>query len=142
MSSKTKTAKKEDNGGCCYWPEEFLKSQMANLINELDKLEQWNSKVSKVSEPLPSLNPGGDKKFDLVSEHMAADINSCIANISVSLIKEVKMALSLVLRDLKTKDKPHQYGRCIECEKFIDQARLIIKPWAKRCLKCQQAFER
>jgi len=34
------------------------------------------------------------------------------------------------------------YGVCIDCAKRIPAARLQIKPEAKRCVQCQEAYER
>ncbi|MCX8048814.1 MAG: TraR/DksA family transcriptional regulator [Methylohalobius sp.] len=34
------------------------------------------------------------------------------------------------------------YGICIDCEQPIDAERLTVYPTAKRCLQCQQVYER
>ena len=35
-----------------------------------------------------------------------------------------------------------QYGRCLECGRRIEAARLRAMPEAERCLRCQEGFER
>lgn len=33
------------------------------------------------------------------------------------------------------------YGICVDCGNFIDYARLVAHPTARRCLSCQETFE-
>jgi DnaK suppressor protein len=35
-----------------------------------------------------------------------------------------------------------RYGRCVECGRRIESARLRAMPEAERCLRCQERFER
>ena len=34
------------------------------------------------------------------------------------------------------------YGECINCGAVIDRARLEVMPTAKRCIRCQEAYEK
>lgn len=37
--------------------------------------------------------------------------------------------------------KPNLTGICVDCDALIDEKRLAIMPYAKRCLGCQNEFE-
>jgi len=34
------------------------------------------------------------------------------------------------------------FGVCIDCESAIGPKRLVAVPWAARCIKCQEDFDR
>jgi len=49
------------------------------------------------------------------------------------LLGEIREALSRMVRG--------EYGRCVDCGRWIRLRRLETIPWAKRCRSCQERWE-
>jgi DnaK suppressor protein len=47
---------------------------------------------------------------------------------------------TLILEALERIDK-HTYGLCVECDSQISEKRLAALPWAKCCIRCQEAAD-
>ena len=51
----------------------------------------------------------------------------------------IKAQIEEALDVIKT--YPDEYGLCIECEKSIAHRRLLMMPYAQRCVRCKEAME-
>jgi DnaK suppressor protein len=56
-----------------------------------------------------------------------------------SLARNWQMS-ALILEALERIDK-HTYGLCAECDSQISEKRLAALPWAKCCIRCQEAAD-
>ena len=74
-------------------------------------------------------DPGEESIADLL-----ADLDLEIVRKHTAQLQAIETALQCI--ELGT------YGRCIECDTAIEYERLRVYPTAKRCLDCQQRYER
>jgi DnaK suppressor protein len=67
---------------------------------------------------------------------MATDLDVSVLrmNISAQMLSEVREALARL--------DTSEYGVCEDCEESIPQRRLDAIPWARVCVKCQEARDR
>jgi len=78
-----------------------------------------------------------EKSADQMDEiQYATERDLAIRNVDreSSLLRQVKAALQRI--------RDGSFGACIDCEWAITQKRLEAVPWASRCIKCQEAFDR
>jgi DnaK suppressor protein len=78
-----------------------------------------------------------EKSADQMDEiQYASERDLAIRNVDrdSSLLRHVKSALRRI--------HDGSYGICIECESDISPKRLAAVPWAPRCIKCQEVFDR
>lgn len=88
-----------------------------------------------------TIEPLRDDATSKVDDDLAplAEMNQVITS---SRIKNRKVALAQIDAALKRLDsEPEEFGRCEECDEAIPLRRLELMPWARLCVRCQQAQE-
>lgn len=68
-------------------------------------------------------------ELDVVSDRMAAEVDAAIAERESSELEDIDVAL----RELY--HAPERFGRCELCDRPIGRARLVVLPWARRCVR-------
>jgi len=71
---------------------------------------------------------------DIASDLVEQEIDQALEEGARLQLREVDAALKRIVA--------REYGNCEDCGEPIDAARLTARPWARRCLPCQQAAER
>ncbi|WP_051670844.1 TraR/DksA family transcriptional regulator [Bryobacter aggregatus] len=74
------------------------------------------------------------EEAELTRNIVERDLEAARMNLCSDIVKEILDALDRVEEGV--------YGICIDCEEPIAERRLVALPWAKRCLKCQEAADR
>jgi DnaK suppressor protein len=72
--------------------------------------------------------------LDLIRMATDRDVSVQRMNMSAQMLSDVREALDRL-------DKG-EYGVCEDCEEFISPRRLDAIPWARVCVKCQEARDR
>ncbi|MBS3758370.1 MAG: TraR/DksA C4-type zinc finger protein [Desulfobacterales bacterium] len=106
-----------------------------NLLNR--KRDLWNQiredlekeAMEKHQEIANIIKENGDIALEELRE---ADTFSLIG-LKVEELEEIDQALNRI--------EIGQYGRCIDCGRWIDKKRLEIMPYAVRCRDCQERHE-
>lgn len=104
--------------------ESFIKTCETALIAEESRIEKWfqlNSRPASVN---------GFEPEHVFSATVVDQQNH--RNVSERLV-DVKEAL--------TKIKQENFGVCVECKEEIPEERLLLMPYAKKCLTCQKNHE-
>jgi DnaK suppressor protein len=68
------------------------------------------------------------------------DAMQCQAMAQASVDRQ--LALSQAIQKALLRIERNEYGRCLECDDFIPNARLDIDPVAEHCIACAQLNER
>ena len=104
-------------------------------------LEQLLREIDSTSAVLESEGAGETSELSHVTQHPGdvgtevADNDREIALLEANAERRTEVEAALARIDAGT------YGRCVDCGKQIDDARLEFRPEAARCLEDQETFE-
>lgn len=120
------------------WPTYFLIRQQNKLMDSLAEHENLALRAkNNLRESSRSVSAGdpGDQ-----SRHTAETfVNARL--LEMNPITRIKTALGRILSDLESRNRPHEYGRCKECDMVITARRLEAQPDAPLCCECQSEVE-
>ncbi len=71
---------------------------------------------------------------DLAQSDLQEDIVIEAVKARKSVLEEISQALWRMERG--------EYGKCLDCGRWIRARRLAVEPWASRCRDCQEKMER
>jgi len=101
--------------------EKLLKDRKKEIQDSLESIEQ-SAKPVDLGQPIGRLS-----RMDAIQQQQMA----------LNAKKQLETNLALVTQALQ-RLKSGDYGICLSCEEEIDEKRLIAKPEAPFCTKCQK----
>jgi len=82
---------------------------------------------------------------EINAERLPDDLDNALAlsrrEVAVDMINRSQGVLRQVRTALK-RFETGDYGLCLKCEEEISPNRLLVVPWAERCISCQEKEER
>lgn len=100
--------------------EQLILQCETDLQREKEKIETWLAQHS---------NPPREEGFERGGELSLRELSRYNHNIALERLVDVKAALERI--------NDGTFGTCIDCGKDIPEKRLLILPFAKRCVSCQ-----
>lgn len=98
------------------------------LLSRKDELKETLSSMKESSRPVDLNDPIGRlSRMDAIQQQQMV----------LTAKKQTEINLQLVDAALERLEKG-EYGYCLQCEEEIDQKRLLAKPEAAFCTKCQR----
>ena len=79
--------------------------------------------------------------LDIIREHGDMALEELRENTAFSLVELKYNELKMIEEALERIDKG-EYGRCLDCDRWITPARLEALPYAVRCRDCQAKHEK
>jgi len=100
-----------------------------------EKRHELTGRVQAIrSEEVSTLRKGAADFVDRASEARSREVLYRLSATEEVLLRRVDEALRRI--------EEGQYGRCVHCDKEIQQARLEAVPWALHCIECQELQDR
>lgn len=98
------------------------------LLTRKEELKETLSSMKESSRPVDLNDPIGRlSRMDAIQQQQMA----------LNAKKQLEVNLQLIDAALERLEKG-EYGYCLKCEEEIDQKRLLAKPEAAFCTKCQR----
>lgn len=117
------------------------KTQIALLKQELDRqyaelLDEIREELSQSgdSEYIELLGRGGSDTGEEAVRDLLWGLNSTLFERHIRQIRNIELA--------RQRLSEGQYGICVDCGEEINYERLQARPTARRCIYCQQQYER
>jgi RNA polymerase-binding transcription factor DksA len=110
-----------------------LRDERARLRRELIGLRREVG-VTGTNETLPSYEAFGQHGTDQASDLLGREVDRSLELDLRTQLAEVDDAIGRLDRG--------EFGRCAECDTQIDHERLMVLPWARRCVEHEAAAER
>ncbi|MGM0451881.1 MAG: TraR/DksA family transcriptional regulator [Thermodesulfobacteriota bacterium] len=106
-----------------------LLDRKKNLWNEI--LHKLSSEAAEQHQQVVDImRENGDQALENLRESYAISL----VEMRVKELDRIEAALNRI--------ENGQYGRCIDCNRWIKPGRLKAMPYSVRCIKCKEALER
>jgi DnaK suppressor protein len=107
-----------------------LEGEREGLLREADSLEE--QRVN--SEGRSEMRDAGSHQADVATEAFEDELADSLSASTLERRQEIDEALARI--------DDGKFGKCVECGNDIPTARLEARPWAARCINCQEQLER
>ena len=111
-----------------------LDEALSELLRTRSGLEESGMLHTPENEAVGELGSRGNHPADLASEMYEREVESGLLDELATEIDEIRAAQDRLARGA--------YGRCETCGEPIGDERLAAVPWARRCMRHQDAVER
>ena len=112
--------------------EKLLLAKRAKLLEEIDELRKESTDTIKNSTG--DLSSYSYHMADVATDNYDREFSLGLASNERDILYEIDAALQKI--------DDGTFGQCEECERLISKTRLKAVPYAKLCIKCQEAREK